>query len=167
MWLPFQISDTQSMTVFRNIKTGIEYIILGMLLFTFIMSISIIIVIKAPTSTYSFFGTIIFAFLHQIVYGEKLILQWIPSISMESIVKLQYLVMYCMSIFALRTITFFCNKSLFSKRAVNIILLIFSIVSAAFAISVIFAPIYFTTSIIDIGRIYTYIIIGFCVFFIS
>lgn len=167
MWLPIQLSDSKNMAHFKNIKTGIEHVTLGMLLFTLVLATSVTIAVKAPLPTLSFIGTILFAFLHQIVYGEKLILFWIPNISMISVVKIQYLVMYCMSTFALRTIYYFCRDPKTTKRYLNIIVNVYSVIGAIFALSVIFAPLYFTTNIIIVGRIFTYLAILICIFMIS
>lgn len=167
MWLPIQISDSKTMMHFKNIKVGVEHVTLGMLLFTLILAVGIIIAIKAPLPTYNFIGTIVFAFLHQIVYGEKLILFWIPSISMFTVVKMQYLVMYCMSVFSLRTIHYFCHtpelKQSLRKKIVNV----YTVIGILAALSVIFAPFYFTTSIIIVGRIFIYAGIAIGIFIVS
>lgn len=167
MWLPLQISDAKTMMHFKNIKFGIEHVTLGMLLFTLILATSIIIAIKAPLPTHNFIGTILFAFLHQIVYGEKLIQFWLPNVSMFNIVKIQYLVMYCMSLFALRTIYYFCRDQKSKRSILSICVKIYSIIGAVFALSVILAPFYFTTSIIGVGRAYTYLGIAISIFMVA
>lgn len=157
LWLPLIIAKADNMLSFRLMKNGYEYVVLGVMGIAIIIAIILILADKHSKSSGFFFLAVLLVCLYHITSGDKLIVDWIPNISMRAIVRMQYIVLFLTpSIFVQIQTRFYISKKI--RSIVNF----FMVHGLIISIIILLTPVSFFTTITYYGNLQVCIVIIIC-----
>ncbi len=94
IWLPLKMAEKDIMDRHIIIQKGKEYFVFAVSVAVFFIGLLFFILVHRSKNLFYFLISDILIILYLMVCGNKLIIEWIPSITMHQIVFVQYMVMF-------------------------------------------------------------------------
>jgi class 3 adenylate cyclase len=149
----FIIGNTGNLSRAYLVRTGFEFFLLGSLLIMGIYYISLFIALRKEVSSFYFGIFILISLLRILVTGHRLIISIIPSLSWETILRLEYGTFYIAPAFFI----LFMHE-VFREEVKKRIVYLGLVLSGFFSLLIVFAPVKVFTKALPVFQIYVLII---------
>lgn len=152
VWSAVQIAQGDTMQSARALQSGYDYTALFILVLLFVFSFIMMMLSKDYLEGAMYIAIILTVFLMHITSGDKLIMQWFPHMSASFFMRIQYIVLFMLPPMMVWQIYIFCSERRFIKTNKYLFFAIFGSGFVLFVITIV-SPIWFFTSLANIGYV--------------